>query len=327
MMTIERQRAIPSMARILRALCIAFSFTIVLGFVPLQTRQRIHLTNQLKKHESSSNVDDCRWLKCGLLISSWTDGVVQSPEAQAFLKKSLATLLLSELQHDAEAAVQSSVTFSPCNGPNMDAFTNMESVDKILTRIQRDPDHIDKWIEQMDEDTLNLRFLYIPTAMYALKSDSINSPGKQRQRARADGKKRRTLVIQTIHQLFLQKINILAVTLDLDDGSIKQPEGSKNANFFPKDGKEALREWAPHFVYVEGGNTFWLHHCMVKGGWEEDLLSAISGAVYCGKSAGAILAGRTVETATWKVCIISLGFIAESLFVRKRNYNIVALAC
>ena len=273
----------------------------------LQTRQRLHLTNQVKRHESSSNVDARRWLKCGLLISSWTDGVVQSPEAQVFLKSSLATLLLSELQHNAEAAVESSVAFSPCNGPNMDAFTNMESIDMTLTRIRQDPNYIDRWLEQMVDDTfLNLRFLYIPTAMYALKSDSINSPGKQRQRARADGKKRRTQVIQTIRQLFMQKINILAVTLDLEDGSIKQPEGSEHANHFPKDGNEALREWAPHFVYVEGGNTFWLHHCMVKGDWEEDLLSAMCGAVYCGKSAGAILAGRAVETATWKVCILCL---------------------
>lgn len=71
-----------------------------------------------------------------------------------------------------------------------------------------------------------------------------------------------------------------------------------------QDGKSALRDWSPTLIYVEGGNTFWLHHCMTKGDWQDDLVSAITSedSVYCGKSAGAILAGRTVETATWKVC-------------------------
>jgi peptidase E len=43
---------------------------------------------------------------------------------------------------------------------------------------------------------------------------------------------------------------------------------------------------------------------MEKGGWEQDILGAITGeeaAVYCGKSAGAIIAGARMDTATWKV--------------------------
>jgi len=46
---------------------------------------------------------------------------------------------------------------------------------------------------------------------------------------------------------------------------------------------------------------------MTKGDWQDDLVSAITtgNSVYCGKSAGAILAGRTVETATWKVCYMT----------------------
>ena len=66
----------------------------------------------------------------------------------------------------------------------------------------------------------------------------------------------------------------------------------------------ALCEWFPNLIYVEGGNTFWLHHCMTKGDWTDDLVTAITtrNAVYCGKSAGAILVGHSVETATWKVC-------------------------
>ena len=74
----------------------------------------------------------------------------------------------------------------------------------------------------------------------------------------------------------------------------------------------ALLDWSPNLVYVEGGNTFWLYHCMTKGDWQEDLVSAITSgnSMYCGKSAGAILAGKSVETATWKVSnftIVSTG--------------------
>lgn len=44
---------------------------------------------------------------------------------------------------------------------------------------------------------------------------------------------------------------------------------------------------------------------MTKGDWKDDLVSAVTegNTVYCGKSAGAILAGKTVETATWKVYV------------------------
>lgn len=72
-----------------------------------------------------------------------------------------------------------------------------------------------------------------------------------------------------------------------------------------KTGEEALTTWEPHIVYVEGGNTFWLQHCIEKGNWGSLLKSACTGpdacAVYIGKSAGAIVAGALVETATWKV--------------------------
>jgi hypothetical protein len=65
-------------------------------------------------------------------------------------------------------------------------------------------------------------------------------------------------------------------------------------------------------VYVEGGNTFWLRYCMGKGGpgprpgggyvgLVRDACAGPRGlAVYLGKSAGAIVAGRDVSTATWK---------------------------
>ena len=47
---------------------------------------------------------------------------------------------------------------------------------------------------------------------------------------------------------------------------------------------------------MDGGNTFWLRRCM------EDWLDAFrrSSAVYVGVSAGAICAGKHVDTALWK---------------------------
>ena len=202
---------------------------------------------------------------------------------------------------------------------------------------------------------LNLRILYIPTAMYALRPDSTSTPGKQRGRNRADGKKRRTEIIRLLAGLFEQArlvnsseddadaekgrctlrgqeeplLAIRTVTLDFDDGSIKQPElvtlggggidtasgGNRDnkivtkENAFPESGKDAIREWKPHLIYVQGGNTFWLQHCMEKGEWAQDIIDACCqsddssfSAVYCGVSAGAILAGESMQTACWKVC-------------------------
>ena len=74
---------------------------------------------------------------------------------------------------------------------------------------------------------------------------------------------------------------------------------------------------------MEGGNTFWLAHCIEENDWFNLLVDAVVGtggdefslededssmpamtssipAVYIGKSAGAIMAGKYVETATWK---------------------------
>ena len=60
--------------------------------------------------------------------------------------------------------------------------------------------HLRSLVSQLKANVY-IRILYIPTAMYALQTDSSSTPGKQRQRARADGKKRRDLIIQYIEQL------------------------------------------------------------------------------------------------------------------------------
>eukprot|EP00804_Cyclotella_cryptica_P026337 CCRYP_007660-RA/>CCRYP_007660-RA protein AED:0.22 eAED:0.22 QI:364/1/1/1/1/1/2/1660/321 len=226
-----------------------------------------------------------------------------------------------------ETELTSSAEFSPCCGPDVDALNNVEYVDTLIHRGQRllgkfgltsNEDECNEWSKEVlgylcreaKEDSLDLRFLYIPTAMYALNPQSSNTPGKQRQRARADGKKRRDQISNLLNQLFhgvdaaeSAKINVCAITLDLDDGSLKQPVGFRNPGFIPEDDKIALCEWNPHLIYVEGGNTFWLQHCIEKGHYStliKEACTGPNGSVYCGKSAGAIVAGKSMETATWK---------------------------
>jgi peptidase E len=193
---------------------------------------------------------------------------------------------------------------------------------------------------------LPLRLLYIPTAMYALRKDSLNTPGKQRQRARADAKSRRDTIVQYLQNLFVHDphnattnsppitIDVSALTLDLEDGSLKHPFGSTTFSSNKVNNKAItisksnvninitsfLYTYSPHIIYVDGGNTFWLHHCLSRNNnyyWDA-LVQFCSNAqhdyernstnsspssslvLYCGQSAGAIVAGSYVETATWK---------------------------
>ncbi|KAL9191251.1 hypothetical protein ACHAXT_000957 [Thalassiosira profunda] len=268
---------------------------------------------------------DARWASHALLFSSLTDGVAANDGAQSFLRYSLADALLREHISQTEDALESSVKFSPCNGPDVEELNSLESVDQLHHRgLQfsledfENKQQVDSWakdaLQQLASDAncnnCSVRVLYIPTAMYALNPHSQNTPGKQRQRARADGKKRRTQLLALLDELLssedddaLLQYNLLATTLDLDDGSLKQPVGSEDASLFPADDKEALTTWKPHIIYVEGGNTFWLQHCIDKGGYAPLIKNACAGpsaAVYLGKSAGAIVAGSEVSMATWK---------------------------
>jgi len=251
------------------------------------------------KSRASTSENDAQeerpWFNRGLLISSFNDGLRPNPEAQDFLQRSLIRALLMEERTKAEQAVESSAIQSPCCGPNLAAIDRMMEMDTMLERISNHPDPV----QLLTSDASCLRFVYIPTAMYALRRESNNTPGKQRQRARADGKKRRNEIVQLVKDI-LGNINVHVVTLDFDDGSIKQPEGSDDILHYPTNGKGALRDWLPHFVYVEGGNTFWLYHCLDKGEWKDDLVEGCRNAVYCGNSAGAIVMGAFLETACWK---------------------------
>ncbi len=262
-----------------------------------------------------------RWATNALLFSSWNDGVVPNPAAKSFLRYSIVKKLLQDHVVEKEDGLETSVKFSPCNGPDVNELNNLEMADtmnesgKEFTFETFDAavrNDLDSWAEETlqhistETKEVTVKLLYIPTAMYALNPQSSNTPGKQRQRARADGKKRRTQVLNLVKTSLCaessENLSFQTITLDLDDDSLKQPEGPDNSQF-PKDGKEALSTWNPTVIYVEGGNTFWLQHCIEKGEYSQLIIDACtgeSGAVYCGKSAGAIVAGDDVSTATWK---------------------------
>lgn len=277
---------------------------------------------------------DNLWATNALLFSSWTDGIVPNPAAKSFLKYSIAKKLLQDHINEKENRLESSVKFSPCNGPNVDALNNLETADglskrgKRITKFDAEEAHeVDSWVKEIlqyiatDAGKVSVKLLYIPTAMYALNPKSSNTPGKQRQRARADGKKRRTQVMSLLQTLLSKEcpnndeISVQTITLDLDDDSLKQPEGPEMSQF-PTNGREALS--SSTVIYVEGGNTFWLQHCIEKGNYSQSIIDACTGeagAVYCGKSAGAIVAGDEVSTATWK------GWDDPSVVPSKETYD------
>ncbi len=269
------------------------------------------------------------WATYALLFSSLSDGILPNEDARSFLRYSLVNSMLREHIVREESLLESSVMFSPCNGPNTETLNIVEHCDMLFERGRKlfppnfttasyNKDSIDSWSEEtawyLLSDTrheFHLRMLYIPTAMYALNPQSTKTPGKQRQRARADGKQRRDQLVNLMTEMLSFKsntgiqlqINLLVVTLDLDDGSLKQPHGPENKSLFPENDVASFTTWQPHLIYVEGGNTFWLQHCIDKGGYASLIKGACTGnvcAVYCGKSAGAIVAGKRVDVATWK---------------------------
>jgi hypothetical protein len=259
------------------------------------------------KSNEQSPPSSSSWMAEGLLISSFSDGVVPNQRAQKYLLRGIVRSMLKQEQKLAENSLQESVRASPCNGPNMEAIQRLEGIDKALEELSDTDDPV-QILERLQPAIPPFRFVYVPTAMHALRPDSNSTPGRQRQRARADGKARRSEIVELLQKLLGDDGCIATVTLDFDDGSIKQPEATSNKNrfgdsvVFPKTGKDVFRDWQPHLIYVQGGNTFWLYHCMEKGRWNDDLKELLcgGGTFYCGSSAGAIVAGASMETACWK---------------------------
>ena len=194
------------------------------------------------------------WMREGLLISSFSEGLVPNEQARDYLRRGFMRCLLMEVQQAAEEELDASVRSSPCNGPNMEAMQHLEQCDGALQKQLQDATNCapsSDFLRRASDIPTILRFVYIPTAAYALRTESDNTPGKQRQRARADGKQRRDEIVRLLQDLlgYDGTISVAAVTLDLDDGSIKQPEvtinSMKAAVSFPANGQDALRDWRP----------------------------------------------------------------------------------
>jgi len=356
---------------------------------------------------SSTTTAGTHWMDRGMMLSSFSDGILPNPKARRLLGWGVVRSWLMQIQRRVEGRIADSVKFSPCAGPtDVPALNQLELVDEAVRLAEeqllqlvgitnKDIDGAEdstsatttttqqlrqllkelfeenggKGIDDDDDDSTDnemlfeVRFAYAPTALYALRSDSNNTPGRQRQRARADGKQRRDLVarllreeLSSLLQLPLplrRRMTLSIATIDFDDGSVKQTErtglisadadttvvasssskNSKNGRAnnsdnhcnFPRTAMEAVTTWKPHILYVQGGNTFWLHHCIEKGGYGEPLRRLLLSdgnncdnnnnndeddggggdhrhrcCFYVGSSAGAIAAGQSVATACWK---------------------------
>eukprot|EP00934_Nitzschia_sp_Nitz4_P001909 Nitzschia sp. Nitz4//scaffold211_size37880//19190//20459//NITZ4_007707-RA/size37880-augustus-gene-0.54-mRNA-1//1//CDS//3329541982//1909//frame0 len=249
----------------------------------------------------------------GILLSSFTQGLKENPRAIDFLMKGLVSSLLSERSRSLEFKVAQSALQSPCCGPNLKALAEMELADEERTSLEKGRHNWQTSLLSLirsnpDSEPIHLRLLYIPTALYAYRPSSTTPPGKQRRRAKADGSSRRRDIVSLLRDRLGSAVNIHSVTLDLNDASLHHYECTARDTHTvtkdgPKNGRDAMRGWAPHLIYVEGGNTFWLQHCIEKGDWEHDwrnLVMSARGSVYCGTSAGAIVAGQSVQTACWK---------------------------
>ena len=210
--------------------------------VPFAVRQRAaQQTSSLQSASPAAGAttpmgnESGEWLKHGLLMSSFSDGLKPNPHAIDFLMRGLVASLWKEhRQRKAEEAVTESVRQSPCCGPNLDVLKSMEIADTALLDLEEGRTPWKDVLNDLVDGTQELRFLYIPTAMYAIRQDSTQSPGIQRQRARADGKKRRNEIVHLLSCQLEGKVPIRVVTLDLDDSSIKQPDGHDDATTIPK---------------------------------------------------------------------------------------------
>lgn len=199
------------------------------------------------------------WLEKGLILSSFTDGLKTNPPALDWLMNALVETLWKEEQERTEVSLKESNLASPCNGPDPVLLEQLEYTDTVVEGMMQLQSSSDTdWKKQLallcrtkraaktdegnaadvDADPIDLRVLYIPTAMYALRPGSTSKPGKQRGRNRADGKKRRNeilaLLADQLEGFLLESgddsissdefFTVRTVTMDLDDASVKQPE-------------------------------------------------------------------------------------------------------
>ncbi|MDO8486546.1 MAG: Type 1 glutamine amidotransferase-like domain-containing protein [Candidatus Staskawiczbacteria bacterium] len=115
----------------------------------------------------------------------------------------------------------------------------------------------------------------------------------------------------------------------------KDRELMKEAGFNVEDvdiegkNKDQLMKLLENFdiIYVQGGNTFYLLKQMRRSGFDKIIKKLLrKGIVYIGVSAGSIVAGKTIQTASWQddedkfglINLRGLGFVKSNIFV---HYN------
>lgn len=126
--------------------------------------------------------------------------------------------------------------------------------------------------------------IYIPTAQYGFDPSGKKSKGEQRRRARYDAKQK----LQLISDFFSASESHI---MELDSPSITSE----------RDISSVLDK--SQIVYVDGGNTFYLQYHMLRSGFWPALrqhFTTMENCIYIGASAGAIVAGNSIETAYWK---------------------------
>jgi peptidase E len=126
------------------------------------------------------------------------------------------------------------------------------------------------------------KLVYIPTASNVLSQISEKPKGEQRRRQRYEAK---------------QKLKLLVSELGMEQGTVLEIEDPKLSTL---DIQQCLSR--ADIVYVDGGNTFFLQYHILKSGfWDAvDPLLKSNKLLYMGASAGAIVAGQSIETAFWK---------------------------
>ena len=157
-----------------------------------------------------------------------------------------------------------------------------------------------------------VRLCYIPTASMYLdpESPSERSMGQRRQRQKGTFKKRMKSVVAALQSSSPSSSAVIeSQFLDLSDPKLSAASAC-----------EAVAGWAD-CVYLEGGNTFFLAHHMRRLSCDDALREALSGRdeeeeeddddgdseemaasplLLVGISAGAIVSGRSLNTALWK---------------------------
>ena len=124
---------------------------------------------------------------------------------------------------------------------------------------------------------------YIPTALSVYDPSNSKSKGEQRRRARYDAK---------------QKLKTIAEDCEIAQTQLLELDSSL---ITPLDINSALDK--ANIVYIEGGNTFYLQHHLLRTKFWHYLrhhMANSSHFLYIGASAGAIVAGNSIETAYWK---------------------------